>query len=197
MFLITNFMEILTKDEFHVNFDDLCMGIEEGRVFIHPTDTIYGLGCDATHKDAVRRIRDIKERLESPFSVIAPSKGWILENCQVNEKAKEWVDKLPGPYTLIFNLKKKECIAPNVNFDLDTLGVRIPDHWFSESVSKFGKPVVTTSANKSGEDFMTSLENLDSEIKNQIEFIIYEKEKHGKPSTIVDLTNEEPIIIRR
>ncbi len=190
-------MDILTKDEFHVNFDDLCMSIEEGRVFIHPTDTIYGLGCDATHKDAVRRIRDIKERLESPFSVIAPSKEWITENCHVNEKAKEWVDKLPGPYTLIFKLKKKECIAPNVNFDLDTIGVRIPDHWFSESVSMFGKPVVTTSANKSGEDFMTSLENLDAEIKNQIEFIIYEKEKHGKPSTIVDLSNEEPIIIRR
>ena len=190
-------MNILTKDEFHVNFDDISMQIEEGVVFIHPTDTIYGIGCDATQKDAVKRIRDIKDRHESPFSVIAPNKNWIVENCFVNDKAKEWIDKLPGPYTLIFKIKNKDCIAPNVNFDLESLGVRIPDHWFSESVAKYGKPVVTTSANKSGEDFMTSLDNLNSEIENQVEFIIYEEEKHGRPSTIVDLTNEEPIIIRR
>lgn len=190
-------MNILTKDEFHVNFEDLKMNIEEGSVFVHPTDTIYGLGCDATNKEAVKRIRDVKDRHESPFSVIAPSKEWILENCHINEGAKEWIDKLPGGYTLILRLKNKDCIAPNVNFDLQTLGVRIPEHWFSKVVSKINKPMVTTSANKSGEDFMTSLDNLNPEINDHIDFIIYEEEKHGKPSTIVDLTNEVPIVIRR
>lgn len=190
-------MNTLTKDEFDVNFDDLKVDIEEGAIFIHPTDTIYGIGCDATQKEAVKKIRDIKDRHESPFSIIAPSKEWIMENCYVNDKAKEWIEKLPGPFTLIFKLKKKECIAANVNFDLDTLGVRIPEHWFSEVVSKLEKPVVTTSANKSGEDFMTSLENLNPEIQNHIDFIVYEEEKHGRPSTIVDLTHEEPILIRR
>lgn len=190
-------MNILTKDEFHVNFDDIKTEIEEGFVFIHPTDTIYGIGCDATNKAAVRKIRDIKDRHESPFSIIAPNKEWILENCHVNEKAKEWVDKLPGAYTLILKLKNKNAIAPNVNFDLDTIGVRIPNHWFSKEVKNIEKPIVTTSANKSGEDFMTSLENLNSEIRNNINFIIYEGEKHGSPSSIVDLTKEKPVVIRR
>jgi L-threonylcarbamoyladenylate synthase len=190
-------MNILTKDEFHVNFDDISMNIEEGAVFIHPTDTIYGLGCDATHKDAVKKIRDLKDRHESPFSVIAPNKDWIFENCEVNEKCKEWVEKLPGPYTFILKLKNKDAIAPNVNFDLESVGVRIPEHWFSEAVSKFGKPVVTTSANKSGQDFMTSLENLNPDIQKEIDFIVYEDEKHGKPSMIVDLTKKEPVVIRK
>ena len=190
-------MNILTKEEFHVNFDDIKISIEEGAVFIHPTDTIYGIGCDATNRDAVKKIRDIKDRHESPFSIIAPNKEWILENCHVNEKAKEWIDKLPGAYTLILKLKNKEAIAPNVNFDMETLGVRIPEHWFGEAVSKIEKPIVTTSANKSGEDFMTSLDDLNPRIQSDIEFIIYEDEKHGRPSTIVDLTKEEPVVRRR
>jgi L-threonylcarbamoyladenylate synthase len=190
-------MKVLTKDEFHVNFDDMSMNMEDGAIFIHPTDTIYGIGCDATRKEAVRKIRDIKDRHESPFSVIAPSKEWIIENCEVNEKAKEWVDKLPGPYTLILKLKKKECIAPNVNFDLDSLGVRIPEHWFSKSVENFGRPVVTTSANRSGEEFMTSLENLNPDVEKDVDFIIYEEEKHGRPSTMVDLREEDPVVKQR
>ena len=190
-------MDTLTKDEFNVKFDDIRMSIEEGSVFIHPTDTIYGLGCDATNKEAVKKIRDIKDRHESPFSVIAPDKKWIMENCHVHNNAKEWIERLPGPYTLILRLKNKDCIAPNVNFDLDSLGVRKPDHWFSEAVKKLRKPIVTTSANKSGEDFMTSLDNLKDEISNNIDFMIYEDEKHGRPSTIVDLTGEVPALIRR
>ncbi len=180
-----------------MNIEDICTHIEEGALFIHPTDTIYGIGCDATNKEAVKKIRDVKNRNESPFSVIAPTKDWIMENCHVHEKAKEWIDKLPGGYTLIFKLKKKECIAANVNFDLDSVGVRMPDHWFLEVADRIGKPIVTTSANKAGESFMTSLDNLNPEIQSYMKFIVYEEEKHGRPSTIVDLTNEEPVVIRR
>ena len=190
-------MNILTKDEFNLNFDEFKERIEEGALFIHPTDTIYGIGCDATKKEAVKKIRDVKDRHTFPFSVIAPNKEWIMENCRTNGSSKEWIDRLPGPYTLIFKLKKKDCIAPNVNFDLDTLGIRIPNHWFSDAVSKYGKPIVTTSANKAGEEFMTSLDSLHPVIENHMEFIVYEDEKHGKPSVIVDLTKEKPIIVKR
>jgi L-threonylcarbamoyladenylate synthase len=190
-------MDILTKEEFKVNLDDFKMKIEDGSIFIHPTDTIYGLGSDATNKNAVKKIRDIKDRHESPFSIIAPSKEWIFENCVVNSKGKEWVDKLPGPYTLIFKMKNKNGVAPNVNFGLDTLGVRIPEHWFSKIVSEIGKPIVTTSANRSGENFMTSIEDLNPKIEESTDFMIYEEEKHGKPSMIVDLTGEEPVVRKR
>jgi L-threonylcarbamoyladenylate synthase len=190
-------MKILTKDEFLVNLDEFLENIDNGAIFIHPTDTIYGLGCDATNRKSVKRLRDIKDRHEWPFSVIAPSKEWIMENCVVNESAMEWLNKLPGPYTLVLKLKNKECIAANVNFDLATLGVRLPDHWFGDFVKRAGKPIVTTSANKTGEDFMTSIDNLNPMIEEHVEFIVYEEEKHGKPSMIVDLSNEKPIIKKR
>jgi L-threonylcarbamoyladenylate synthase len=190
-------MDVLSKDEFDINFDDIKMSIEEGALFIHPTDTIYGIGCDATNNRAVRKVRDIKDRNDSPFSVIAPSKEWIMRHCEVNGKCREWIDKLPGPYTLILKLKNKNNIAANVNSGLDTLGVRIPDHWIKDAVKKIGRPIITTSANKSGEDFMTSLENLNPKIEEYMDFIIYENEKHGRPSILVDLTGKKPVIRKR
>ena len=67
------------------------------------------------------------------------------------------------------------------------MGVRIPDHWFSQVVEALGFPIITTSANKTGQPFMTSLENLDSEMKMKVDFIIYEGEKKARPSKIIDL----------
>lgn len=182
-------MKILTKEEIDVNKEVILEVIKNGTVFIHPTDTIYGIGCNALDEGCVDEVREIKGRPESPFSVIAPSKDWIRKNCVVNKEAEKWLEKLPGPYTLI--LKARDNIAKNVAPGLDTLGVRIPDHWFSKIVEELNIPVVTTSANRVGEDFMTSLENIDDDIKMGVEFIVYEGEKHGRPSKIVDLTKEE------
>jgi len=182
-------MKILTKDEVHVNKEVILEVIENGTVFIHPTDTIYGLSCNALDEKCVEEIRKIKQRPDTPFSVIAPSKEWIRTNCEIDKKAEEWIGKLPGPYTLI--LKVKGQIAKNVAPGLKTIGVRIPDHWFSEIVSELNIPIITTSANKSGGDFMTTLDNLDDEIKPDIEFLIYEGEKHGRPSKIIDLSGNE------
>lgn len=182
-------MKILTKEEIDVNKEVILEVIKNGTVFIHPTDTIYGIGCNALDEECVDKIREIKGRPEAPFSVIVPSKDWIRKNCVVNKEAEKWLEKLPGPYTLI--LKARDNIAKNVAPGLDTLGVRIPDHWFSKIVEELNIPVVTTSANRVGEDFMTSLENIDDDIKMGVEFIVYEGEKHGRPSKIVDLTKEE------
>ncbi|MBW2989296.1 threonylcarbamoyl-AMP synthase [Candidatus Woesearchaeota archaeon] len=182
-------MKILNKDEIGINKEVILEVIENGTIFIHPTDTIYGIGCNAMDKGAVAKVRDIKGRPTSPFSIIAPSKEWIRKNCVIKKKDEEWLEKLPGPYTLI--LKKKDGVAENVAPGLDSIGIRMPDHWFSKIIEELGIPIITTSANKSGGNFMTSLDNLDDEIKPKIEFIAYEDEKHGKPSIMVDLTGEK------
>jgi L-threonylcarbamoyladenylate synthase len=170
--------------------------IKKGAVFIYPTDTIYGIGCDATNKKAVARIRNIKGRTNKPFSVIAPSKTWISRNCFIDEKDKSFLKKLPGKYTLILKLMNKTAVAKNVVFG-ETLGVRIPNHWFSRIVKEINKPVITTSVNMSGEQTMTSLEDIDKNILKKIDFIIYEGKKPGKPSTMIDLTEERAKIIKR
>ena len=180
-------MEVLTKAELQVRFDEIAERIKKGAVFIHPTDTIYGLSCNALDEKAVAKIRQLKQRQDNPFSVWAPSIEWIKKNCVTDKNSEEWLNKLPGPYTLILKLKNKSAIAKNVNLGQETLGVRIPEHWFSKAVSKLGFPIVTTSANQQGKPFMTKLENLDSEIEVGVEFIIYEGEKSGQPSKLIDL----------
>lgn len=186
------FMLVLTKEEFEQKKDLYKQKILDGAIFIYPTDTIYGLGCDARNKDAIVNIRKIKESLKQPFSVLVPSKDWIFENCLTTEEIEDWVkDKLPGPYTFILNLKDEFILAENINHADDSLGVRIPDCWFSHVIKYFDFPVVTTSANPVGKDFMVSLENLDQELKNHVDFIIYDGEKKGSPSKIIDFRLED------
>jgi tRNA threonylcarbamoyl adenosine modification protein (Sua5/YciO/YrdC/YwlC family) len=192
-------MEVITKEQVRIAKDEIEGRIQNGEIFIHPTDTIYGLGCNAENSKAVIKIRDVKGRDQKPFSVIAPSKQWIIDNCYLSNEEKKWVAKLPGPYTLILKLKNKDCIASETNMGLDTIGVRIPAHWFSEIVRELGIPIVTTSANMAGQDFMTSIDNLDPKIARKTDFAIYEGEKKGKPSTLINLTEdrEEALIIKR
>ena len=175
-------MRILTKEEFVYDLELFSKKIKEGAVFIYPTDTVYGIGCSALDETAVKKIRELKNRQDNPFSVIAPSKEWIKNNCEVDS-----LDILPGPYTLIAKVKENAVVEP-VNLGQKTLGVRIPDHWISSVVQELKIPIVTTSVNKAGEQFMTSLEDLDEEIKGKVDFLIYEGKKKARPSKIIDLT---------
>ncbi len=190
-------MDVINRQEMCIRKNEFFEKIENGAIFIHPTDTIYGLGCNAKNENAVERLRQVKMRSGVPFSVIAPSKKWIVDNCIIRGEGKEWVNKLPGPYTLILRLANPQAVAANVNLGSNTLGVRIPKHWFSKAIEELGVPIVTTSANISGEEFMTSIDNLDRRISSKIEFAIYEGEKKGKPSTIVNLADEYIKIIER
>ena len=184
-------MEILTKTESQIKNTEIIEKIKSGAIFIHPTDTIYGLGCSALNKKAVAKIRELKERNETPFSVWVPSLKWIKENCVINKEAKEWLSQLPCPYTLILPLKNKKAIADNVAPRLNAIGVRYPEHWFGKTIEKAGVPLVTTSANKVGKPFMTSIKDLDPEIKVGVEFMIDEGEKKARPSKLINLVDGE------
>ena len=188
-------MRILNFEELELEKSSIIDAILRGAVFIHPTDTIYGIGCNAQLSSAVKKVRKLKARATNPFSVIAPSLEWIHENCIVTEDAEEWLEKLPGPYTLILKLKNN-CVAKSVNSGLSTLGVRIPNHWIRKLATEAEVPVVTTSVNRANEEYMTSLEDLDSSIKGGIDFMIYEGRKEGKPSRIIDLTKDARVIER-
>ena len=183
-------MKILSKSEFLANKNIYIKKILSGEIFIYPTDTIYGMGCLASNKKSVERIREIKNRDTKPFSIISPLKKWIEENCLVDEESKKYLQKLPGKFTFILKLKNKK-LSPNKN--LETIGVRITKHWFSKVVEEIGSPIITTSANISGENYMTSLENLNEKIKSEINFIIYEGELNNSPSEIFNLVTKEKI----
>ncbi len=190
-------MQILTKDEFLSRKTEFHTAIRKGAVFVYPTDTIYGLGCNAQDSRAVMKIREIKQRSTSPFSVIAPSKEWIRENCVITEEAEQWLKKLPGPYTLILRMKNRRCVAKEVTPGQATIGVRIPDHCISKTVAELNMPIVTTSVNKAGKAPMISPDTMDPDIKKNVDFTIDEEEKKGRPSTLVHLEGKEVMIHKR
>ena len=187
-------MEAVSKDEFLKRQNEFAKRVLAGAVFVYPTDTIYGVGCDARNAEAVATVRALKNRPDTPLSVIAPSKIWIEENCVLLEEAKKWLEKLPGPYTLVLKMKKP-CVSDNVS--RDTLGVRIPDSWFSEFVSELGVPVVTTSVNKHGERPMTSIEDMEKGIAEGVDFVVYDGPLKGRPSVLIDLTGPDAKIRER
>ncbi|MBU1204829.1 MAG: threonylcarbamoyl-AMP synthase [Nanoarchaeota archaeon] len=190
-------MRIYIKEEVLLRKEDAVRKIRNGSIIVHPTDTIYGIGCNALDSKAVNKIRKMKKRQTMPFLVIAPSKQWIYDNCVITKNIEKWINKLPGRYTLILKLKNKKAVSKTVNNAWDTLGVRIPKHWFTALVEKAGVPFVTTSANIAGEDFMTSIDDLNPKIKSKVDFIVYVGTKKGRPSKIIDLTKEKPEIIKR
>jgi L-threonylcarbamoyladenylate synthase len=162
-----------------MNSQELKQKILQGKIFIYPTDTLYGLGCNALNKKSVSRIRDIKKRDNKPFSLIAPSFEWISKFLIVDVDLKKY---LPGKYTII--LKKKNPEFLSWVSDKETLGVRIPDNEFCFQVQKAGLPFITTSVNFSGEKPSISLEEIPEEIKSQVDIIIKGKVS-GKPSILV------------
>ena len=186
-------VEILYAKELLKWKDRVLNELKNGKIAIYPTDTIYGIGCNALLDEPVKKIRELKNRPSTPFSVIAPFVEWIDENCIID---KVFLDKLPGPYTFICKTKGK-IVSSEVNPGLDSLGTRLPDNWFSTLISEMDIPFVTTSVNKSGERYMTSLEDIDHDLINKVDFIIYDGPKDGRPSTIFDFTKDEPEVIER
>jgi L-threonylcarbamoyladenylate synthase len=184
---------IVSRPEFWHRKAKFLKEIKSGAVFIYPTDTVYGIGCDATNSKAVQRVRQLKNRNVMPFSVIAPNKKWIEEHCEFKQ---EWLDKLPGPYTLIMKLKDHDCLSPGVTVGRNTIGVRIPAHWIADIAETLDRPIVTTSANITGGNCMQKLEDLPRELLH-VDFIIYEGEKRGAPSELVDLTEKQVKITHR
>jgi len=177
----------------YISFKDLnesiVKRIKTGDVFIYPTDTIYGLGCNAIIEESVNRIREIKKS-DKPFSIIAPSKQWIYKNLEV--KNKSYIKKLPGSYTFILKTKK-EIIARNVNLGMKTLGVRIPNHDFTKFIKV---PFVTTSVNLTGKKPITDIKNISRKILNKVDIVIDDGILDNKPSTVIDLTEKIPKILR-
>lgn len=161
-----------------------------GKIFIYPTDTIYGIGCNAMDSEVVRRIRDIKNSSQ-PFSVIVPSKGWVKQYLVPKGK---FLNRLPGPYTLIY--KKRNPDFLNTVSESDSLGVRIPMHIFSELVCEAGVPFVTTSVNLSGQQHVMNVDEIPESIKPLVDFIIDAGQLNNQPSKVIDLTSNEPKVIR-
>lgn len=168
-----------------------------GGVVLYPTDTVYGLGVNIFNKKAVRRIYDIKKRsLMKPLSIIVSSKDAISHVANLRTRDIIYVDKfLPGPYTLILN--KTKIVPRVVTSGLKHVGVRIPDNEIACRISDLF-PVTTTSANLSDHEVCETPDEILDQLNHDVDLVIdVGKLKRNKPSTIINLTSEKPIILER
>lgn len=165
-----------------------------GGVLIYPTDTLYGLGCDATSKAAVEKVYSLKARDRGkPLSILVSDYAMLLEYCEVSSAQERILHSLlPGPYTFILKLRKPIPASPDM-----TIGVRVPEHIFMRQASKELKmPIVSTSANVSGEKDAAELAWVDKAVASASDLLIDGGECiYGKGSTVIDLVNMK--IIRK
>jgi len=171
---------------------DLIHMIRDGTIFLYPTDTQYGIGCSAMIGEAVERVRRIKYT-GHPFSVIAPSMEWIHKNMIV--KNSRYLKKFPGPYTLIMTMKNNP--VSKIVSGKRTLGVRIPNHPFTQLIQEAGVPFVTTSANMSGETPLWNTVGVPEGISRYVDIAIHDDILNNPASTIIDLTGNRARVIRK
>ena len=164
--------------------------LREGGIILYPTDTVWGIGCDATNAEAVERIYALKR---------SKNKTSMLVLCRDADMIVRYVNKAPGiafevmemtekPLTLI--LEGAVGLAPNLIPEEGTLGVRVPRHDFCHQLlRKFGKPIVSTSANISGEPTpLKGLGEVSREIIGGVDYVVnprFQGKPTCKPSAII------------
>ncbi len=168
--------------------------IVSGKTIIYPTDTVYGIGGDALNPDVVEKVREIKGmEKDKPLSVMMADLNMIEEYCEVGLWEEIILKRhLPGPFTFI--LKKRRDIP--VTGD-KTLGIRVPEFEFCNRLSEeVGKPIISTSANKTGAPAPTSFEEIKKEILESADMAIDRgPTRYRRASDVVDLVNKK--IIRK
>lgn len=171
--------------------------IAEGKVAIIPTDTVYGLATNPFKEESVRKIYEIKKRGKKPIPLLVSSVEKAEEIAIVDSRAKALIKKFwPGALTLV--LHKKPLISSLITAGEPTVGVRMPNHKVALAIiEKAGGVVTGTSANISGEPPPSSISEISLEILENVDIVVDSGKLLGTPSTVIDLTKESPIILRK
>lgn len=160
-----------------------CQVMSEGGVILYPTDTIWGIGCDATNEEAVRRVYAIKQRVDSKaMLVLVDSQAKIdFYVKEVPPIAWDILDMADKPLTIIYDGARN--LAQNLLAEDGSVGIRITAEEFSKQLCfRFRKAIVSTSANISGQPSPANFSEISEEIKSQVDYIVnYRQNEKGKP----------------
>jgi L-threonylcarbamoyladenylate synthase len=174
--------------------------IKNGGIILYPTDTVWGIGCDATNEEAVKKIYALKEREESKSMIVLMNGDKMMYNVfkEIPETAWQILDLSENPTTLI--LDNPRNVAKNIIASDNTLGVRIVKEPFCfKLLERMKKPIVSTSANISGMFTPKSFKDISPEIIKGVDYVVnLEREKIcNKPSTIIKLSLDNQVKIIR
>nr|WP_321358666.1 L-threonylcarbamoyladenylate synthase [uncultured Draconibacterium sp.] len=174
--------------------DDLKKAVEvlkSGGIILYPTDTIWGIGCDATNAEAVKRIYDIKKREDSKSMLVLMENPALLDRYvdEVPEVAWDLVEVSTTPLTVIYPGAKN--LAANLIAEDGSIGIRFTKEEFTRQLlQRFRRPIVSTSANISGEKSPFFFDDISEEIQDAVDYIVeYRQDDHtaSKPSSIIKL----------
>lgn len=165
--------------------------LNSGGIILYPTDTIWGIGCDATNPEAVAKIYELKKRADSKSMLVLMdninSLGRYME--EVPEMAYDLIELSEKPITIIYPDAKN--IASNLIAEDGSLGIRVTYEKFSaELIRRFRKPIVSTSANISGEPSPQNFSEISEEIKSGVDYVVEFRQKemnNPAPSSIIKL----------
>ncbi|MBN2779923.1 MAG: threonylcarbamoyl-AMP synthase [Alphaproteobacteria bacterium] len=169
--------------------------LKSGGVIIYPTDTVYGIGCDATNPDAIRKLYALKNRSLDKTSSVCARIDKIKELVEITNSAKKKMGAFwPGNLTALLKAKKNHGLVDQAILD-GKICVRIPNHPFVLALlDKIDFPLISTSANISGEPAPNRFDEIKIQADLMIEGDAFVK---GTPSTIVDFTTEPFKVIRQ
>jgi L-threonylcarbamoyladenylate synthase len=168
-----------------------CQVMNEGGVILYPTDTIWGIGCDATNEEAVRRVYQIKQRSDSKAMLVlvdSPVKvDFYVQD--VPEVAWDLIEVADKPLTIIYSGARN--LASNLIAEDGSVGIRVTNEEFSKRLcQQFRKAIVSTSANISGQPSPANYSEITEELKSMVDYVVgYRQEEigHPKPSSIIKL----------
>lgn len=174
--------------------------MRRGEIVIYPTDTLYGLGCDALNNNAIEKICRLKgiKSEKTNLSIICHNLSEVAKYAKVNnQQFRILKDNLPGPFTFILSALSK---LPKAFKGRKTVGIRIPDNAIALALAEaLGNPIMTSSVRDpySDEDYICEPELIAERFEADVTIVIDGGRSGMEPSTVVDITDDEPEITRQ
>jgi len=172
--------------------------LKRGGLIGYPTDTIYGIGCDLFNREAIENIYRLKKHdSKKPLSFICSNLNDISQYARVSNYAYKMMRRLlPGPYTFILEATK---LVPKIAMSKQkTVGIRVPDNRIClRIVERLGHPIISTSVYTVDEELYSDPVDIGEKFGKQLDLVIDGGVIMAEHSSVIDLTNEEPRVLRR
>ena len=172
--------------------------LKKGGIIIYPTDTVYGIGCDIFNKSALERVQSIKNNPDIKLlSFICHSFKDISNYAKISDSAYRLMKYLlPGPYTFILPAAKQ--VPKKLWTKRKTVGIWIPNYKVAlKLVEELGNPIISTSTTRSNGEILFDPNEIRSIFNSQVDLMLASGNLSGIPSSVIDLSADEPVVIRK
>lgn len=172
--------------------------LRNGGIIIYPTDTVYGIGCDIFNKSALERVQSIKNNPDIKLlSFICHSFKDISNYAKISDSAYRMMKYLlPGPYTFILPAAKQ--VPKKLWTKRKTVGIRIPNYRVAlKLVEELGNPIISTSTTRSNGEILFDPHEIRSIFNSRVDLMLASGYLSGIPSSVIDLSDDEPVVIRK